>query len=308
MSTFVDEVAATFGLGQPRHSSAVPGGLSNDLLRVETSGGAFAVKVMRANARDPEFRANIETAFAIETRARRGDVPCPEPVTFGDGHCLAEVSGELVRVHHWIDGEKVDGSQWVSSAGSLIAQIHGVAEPFMAPLEDEPWDSEGWASLADHPEMPIDLARGLRDAAPALARLEEMTAAPGLDALHVNTHGDLDPKNTLATEGGLLALDWDAAGPQPLCRDAATVALDWGISPHGFSRVLAAYAGLGGRPVPAEPWVLGGWVSALGGWLVFNATTRPADALGQREIQSTCARLLNFDARLDEYLSALLSV
>jgi hypothetical protein len=65
----VREIAETFGLGIPRALESVTGGLSNDLWKVETGEGAFAVKVMRVNADSPAFRDNIESAYAIEAKA-----------------------------------------------------------------------------------------------------------------------------------------------------------------------------------------------------------------------------------------------
>ncbi len=153
--------------------------------------------------------------------------------------------------------------------------------------------------------MPADLAQALRDAAPSLAELEAMTAAPGLETPHVDSHGDLDPKNTLAVGNDLMALDWDAAGPQPVVREAASVALDWSTNLEEFQRVIAAYTQRSGERVIAEPWVLGGWVSALGGWLVYNATTRPGQMLGQRETRLTCERLMRLHSSLDPYVDAL---
>jgi Ser/Thr protein kinase RdoA (MazF antagonist) len=268
-----DQIAVAFGLGQPLESVPVAGGLSNDMWRLQTDTGTFAVKVMRAHATNPDFRENIEAAYAVETNAHRRGVPCPEPVGSEDGRCLAEVAGELVRAHRWVDGKVVDGRRWLEQAGSLLAQVHGAADPFVAPLDDEPWDVEGWASLGDHADMPADLAQTLRDAAPTLARLESATAAPGLETMHVDSHGDLDPKNTLAVGDSLTAVDWDAAGVR----------------------------------VPADPWVLGGWVSALGGWLVHNATSRAHEAIGQQETRQTCERLVRLHRNLDRYLAALRS-
>ena len=42
----------------------MPGGLSNDLWRVDTTTGRYAVKVMRTNAGAPDFRSNVEAAYA----------------------------------------------------------------------------------------------------------------------------------------------------------------------------------------------------------------------------------------------------
>lgn len=178
---------------------------------------------------------------------------------------------------------------------------HGVPCP-------EPVGADEDRCLADHAEMPRELAQQLRDAAGELAHLEKITAAPGLTTPHVSSHGDLDPKNALGVGAILNALDWDAAGPQPVLREAASVALDWSADRDEFRRVLAAYVRASGVHLPAEPWVFGGWVSALGGWLVHNATTRPADPLGGQQTTLTCERLLRLHRSLNAYVDALGSV
>lgn len=302
------EIADRFCLGAPVSVSPVAGGLSNDLWKVVTDTGTYAVKVMRAHVDEPDFRSNVEAAYAVEARAFEEGVPCPEPVTVDGRRCLDEVAGQLVRVHRWVDGHAVVASECLEEVASLTARIHAIHDPFDATLDDQPWSAEAWASLADHAEMPVGLAQRLREAAAALATLEGATAATGLTTAHVDSHGDLDPKNTLAVDGALAALDWDAAGPQAMLREAASVALDWSSDPDEFHRVVAAYGRASDVLLPAEPWVLGGWVSALGGWLVHNATARPDTRRGQQEIARTCDRLLFLHAHLGTYLDALRAV
>lgn len=300
-----DAIAEAFALGHPTAARPVTGGLSNDMWRLDTDTGAFAVKVMRAHADEPGFRDNIETAHVIEAAAFRRGVPCPEPMLAAGGDCLAVVAGDLVRVHRWVEGRPVQPHAWLEEVGELTAQIHSVSEPFDDVLDDEPWDVARWANLADHPDLPSPLARGLSQAAPRLAALETATAAPGVTTLHAGSHGDLDPKNTLGVRDALVALDWDAAGPRPVFREAASVALDWSSGPREFQQVITAYGRAAGVLPPAEPWVLGGWVSALAGWLVHNATNRPGDPVGREQTRLTCDRLLGLHTHLGSYVEAL---
>jgi Ser/Thr protein kinase RdoA (MazF antagonist) len=303
MLPHADEVARTFGLGTVRSATPVPGGLSNDLWRVDTDTGPYAVKVMRTNAGAPDFRSNVEAAYAVEQAAFDAGVPCPEPVPV-DGRCLVAVGPDLVRVHHWVEGRPVSPADWLEQAGALVVRIHAVAHHVEAPLDDEPWGTEGWAGLAGHPDVPAVLASRLHRHAGDLAELEERTAATGLLVTHAGTHGDLDPKNTLVVGGDLLALDWDAAGPRSIVREAVTVGLDWSTDVAGFARVLTAYAAAG-EPVPAEPWVFGGWVSATAGWLAHNVVTRVDTPLGTAEATLALDRLLRLHTSLREHIAAL---
>lgn len=300
-------IAGVFALGHPSAARPVTGGLSNEVWRLDTDRGAFAVKIMRAHADEAGFRDNIEAAHAIEMAAFQHGVPCPEPIPVAGGTCLADVAGDLVRVHRWVEGRPVQRRARLDQIGELTAKIHSVSEPFVDVLDDEPWDVARWAGLADHHAMPSALARVLSRAAPHLAALEAATAASGVATLHANSHGDLDPKNTLGVGDALVALDWDAARPQPVVREAVTVALDWSGDPGEFRRVITTYGRAAGVLPPAGPWVLGGWVSALSGWLVHNATTRPGGPLGREQTMLTCERLLGLHDHLGSYVDALRS-
>lgn len=302
-----DAIAEAFGLGPVRDVRPAPGGLSNELWRVTSTAGVHAVKVMRTGVDAPGFRDAVEAAYAVERAAHAGGVPCPAPLAVGD-RCLVEVGGDLVRAHRWVEGRPA-GPAEREQAGALLAAIHAVPEPVTAAIDDEPWDAAGWAALADGADVPTALAARLRAHAADLAGLERATAAPGLEVPHVDSHRDLDPKNVLLVEDRLVAVDWDAAGPTPAARDAAAVALDWSLvasaDPATFARVLRAYLTAGGRPLPTEPWVLGGWVAATGGWLVHQVSSAAGTRLGRREATFALDRLLALHRTLDEHLDVL---
>ncbi|MBB4696099.1 hypothetical protein BKA14_006247 [Actinoplanes abujensis] len=115
-----------FGLGRLEGEPVrVPGGLSNELWRVRTGRGDFAVKRMVVNARLPEFVGNVEAAYAVEQRAWAAGVPMPEPVPV-DGRALVRVDGELYRVHRWVEGKP--GAQGQPKAEGKGAQGQPQAE------------------------------------------------------------------------------------------------------------------------------------------------------------------------------------
>lgn len=305
MRDSANQVAQAFGLGTVRNSEPVRGGLSNDMWRMTTNQGQFAVKAMRVNADNPDFEANVEAAFLIEQAAFANAVPCPEPIPTPDGRCLARINDRWIRVHQWVNGSPPSPGTRSDDAAALLATIQTSAATTLAPLDDEPWDADGWASLADHPDLPADLAEALRSAAPTLANLELATAAPGQIDTHVPSHGDLDPKNTLVVDGTLLAVDWDAAGPRSQAREAVSVALDWTTDVDRFRSAIETYTRASGVSIPAEPWVFGGWVSALGGWLVYQATHCANTPEGRHEITQATQRLTTLDADLPAYIRSL---
>lgn len=301
---FLSAVAAEYDLGDVRGCQRVRGGLSNELFRVETTRGPYALKLMGANAGARDFQANVERAFVIERAAAAKGVPCPRPVERPDGTCLARVSGRWVRVHAWVTGEPPVPEKHAHGAGALLAAIHGAATPVAKALDDEPWDESRWSSIAGLDGIPRPIAQRLRHAAPLLADLEAETSGSHV-VDHVPSHGDLDPKNTLLVQSELMALDWDAAGLRPAAREAVTVALDWSTTPERFQGVLRSYVDAGGNDIPAENWVFGGWVTGLCGWLAFNASERMASELGRREVLSTLDRLEALAHQLGAYGEAL---
>jgi hypothetical protein len=77
----IDRVAHRFELGGlVADAVRVPGGLSNELWRLVTRDGVFAVKRMIVNADRPGFVDKVEAAFAVERRAWVAGVAMPQPV------------------------------------------------------------------------------------------------------------------------------------------------------------------------------------------------------------------------------------
>lgn len=306
MESIVMKGAEGFGLGRVEATARVEGGLSNDMWHVTTTEGEFAMKVMRAHAETADFRGNVEAAFQIEMNAFRSGVPCPEPRATPEGRALLRVDGHWLRAHRWHEGTTPDPAENLSAAGALLARIHRAGNVALRPLEDKPLGIRRWTALARRTGLPGHVSEQLRRAAPDLAQLESTTLTRrGLPTAFVDSHGDLDPKNTLLADGRLLAVDWDAAGPRSSAREAVSLSLDWSQDVTGFHQTLAAYTESSGTPIPAAPWVFGGWVEALSGWLVYNAEQRADTPLGFREVSTTCSRLLALHQALDEYVSAV---
>jgi hypothetical protein len=283
----IGRVATRFELGQPvREPAPISGGLSNELWRLDTDHGTFAIKRMVVNANLPTFVENIEAAFRIEQRAWAAGVPMPEPIVEpSSGHILARVDDALFRVHRWVDGRTGAGSP-VEAAG-LLARIHAAGEARWARMPRQGWAADRWDT---------DLVR--------LGRRVES----GPDrVLVVDSHGDLDRKNTLRRgDGVLMAVDWDAAAPVGAVHEVVGLALDWSDAEPGlFAEAIGTYVRRSDVVVPAQPWVFAGWVAAQGGWLDYNATHRADTALGSAEVQATLVCLHRVATRMDALLEAL---
>lgn len=288
MSVVIERVADRFALGPVVTTPVrVPGGLSNDLWRIRTENGTFAVKRMVVNADRFEFVDNVEAAFRVEAQAFAAGVPMPAPVPDpGSGRALVRISNALVRVHTWV--ENVGGVGSPGQAGALLGTIHAAGSGRWAPRVSAMWEARGWS-----------------DELAALAR----RVAGGPDrVVEVDSHRDLDIKNTLRRhpDGLLAAVDWDAAGPVGAVHEAIGVAVDWSdMNPVAFRATIDAYEAVMSIEIPAEPWVFAGWVAAQGGWLDYNAAHRAGTKLGDAEVTGTLERLSRLADNLDLLLDGL---
>ena len=317
----LEQVVERFGLGAlTAEPVKVAGGLSNEMWRVATAVGEFAVKRMVVNAGLPQFVGNVEGAFLVERRAWVAGVAMPEPIADpGTGRALVRVDGELFRMHRWVDGQAAAGP--AAQGAELLASIHSAGEPRWEAASgsrgadsgcDGPGcDGSGWdGSGRDGSGWDSSGWDGSRWGG-ALARLGERVSRGPNRMLMVDSHRDLDRKNALVREDGqVLALDWDAAGPIGAVHEVVALALDWsdryGHESEGmFVEAITAYRRRTGLVVPAEPWVFGGWVAAAGGWLDYNADHRAGDQLGQAEIAATRERMLAIADGLDDWLGVL---
>ncbi|MBM2616888.1 phosphotransferase [Actinoplanes sp. LDG1-06] len=303
----IERVAERFGLGGLRAEPAVvAGGLSNELWRVTCDAGVFAVKRMVVNARLPQFAGNVEKAFLVERRAWEEGVAMPEPIVDPETGCaLARVEGDLYRVHRWVSGAAGGGT--AEQAAELLATIHAAGRRDDGQRRRVDHGGDGQRGNSDGGEEEVGPGWKAERWGPELARLAERVREAPERMLVVDSHGDLDRKNTLLREDGVMvALDWDAAGPVGAAQEAVALALDWAGEDRGvFARAVAIYRRRSGVVVEAEPWVFGGWVAAMGGWLDYNADHRAAEVVGGAEIVKTEARLRLVAADFDAWLEIL---
>jgi hypothetical protein len=283
----MDAVVRRFEIGQwDRRTTRVSGGLSNELWRVVTDTGTYAVKRMVAGADRPEFVTNIEASFAIERRAYLAGVPMPRFVPDPLTNCaVARINGSFVRVHEWV--AEVPGPVSATEALSLLGCIHAAGRPRYGEISSGGWRSDRWGA--------------------ELGGLADLVAEQVPDqALIVDSHRDLDRKNVLRTAVGAIAVDWDAAGAVRVAQEVVAVALDWaGENADTFRAAVDSYRTSTGLELPAEPWVFGGWVASQGEWLDYNADQRSDTELGRTEIGACLSRLRMLADSIHSWVAAL---
>lgn len=242
-------VAGAFSLGTPTALvGPVAHGRLGSIWRLETDRGRFAVKVSRE---EPHVE-QVERDAAYQAAFRAAGVPMPRVHRTSDGSVLAPVAGRAVRVYGWVDVAGAD--RWLDPAavGRLLAVAHSVDLPVTKPVDGwyiEGLGADGWAALVD------ELFRGgapfageVAALVPRLLELEQSYAAPAAPAI---CHRDLWADNLRAVAapgvGGLVALDWENAGPAGREQELAALVFEYGLGDPGRMRTLvAAYEDAGG--------------------------------------------------------------
>ncbi|MFN8147441.1 MAG: aminoglycoside phosphotransferase family protein [Candidatus Nanopelagicales bacterium] len=294
-----DDVLRAFALpGDVVDHEPVPGGWSNTVLRLRTTDGSYAVKVVRNPWGEPRWRDWLAEGFRLELAARAAGVAVPDPVTAPDGSVVVDVpvdGGTVpVRLHRWVEGsrtvprEPVDDAlaRWV---GATLARVHGLA---LRPADASVYAGRWGATRAD--VWPDLVARSAgapwHDALAAAEPLARRASALLVDddhAVAVLCHGDLDQKNLLVTDRGPLLCDWDVVLPMPPAHDLAHAVVTMaGWREGAVARaVLDGYADVAGRRPALVPTDLGPALASRLGWVRFSvdrglAGGDPGDLVG----------------------------
>lgn len=325
-----------FDLGVPRGApERVAGGLTNRLWRLETTRGIFAVKEMNRDPDRADYVAWFGRAFTLERAAFRRGIPMPRPVpAAATGRCLGEPRGRegapiTVRVHEWVEGEKLDNSSVypvtvAARVAVILADIHGLGAPTDVTIEEalRIFGDAHWRAFAERAERTrADWAPEFSRLLPALAELEAYLALAHQDATPLLlSHRDSDKKNFMRTAAGeLILVDWDAAGPVNPRHDVANEALVWagvhlGDPDIDLARAFVdAYRRAAGTNDGFQMTDLAELVSVRLGWFEFNVRRalgeRVRDASDQQQginvVRRNVEQLPRFARSLDTWLKVL---
>ncbi len=314
------DVLRAFALpGEAVSYDPVPGGWSNTVLRLATTEGSYAVKVLRNPWGEPRWREWLAEGWRLEQAAYDAGLAVPDPVTAPDGAVSLDVPVDggavAVRLHRWVDGartvprEPVDLplARWV---GAALAGVHALA---LRPLH--PGLYSGRTGLTRAVVWPDLVARSqgapwhdaLVDAEPLARRAGALLVDddPG-DA--VLCHGDVDQKNLLVAADGPLLCDWDVVLPMPPAHDLAHAAVTmagW-REPEVARAVVDGYADVRGERPALLPTDLGPALASRLGWVRFSvdrglAGGDPGDVVG---VLTDLVHRVDVAENLPDWLSA----
>lgn len=289
----LEAVRAAFGLPQSLEVVSYHHGASGTWRLKSGSVDTFAVKVTAKL--DDWTRTQHIRQGQLEQAAPNAGVAMPEVVAplFTTVGLSAEVDGQLVGVHRWVDtlpgGKHVDPEalrRWLGGTLALLHQLiplgrHEDAELAQAygvhPMED--WTE--WVEDAHRRELAwAPLGSELLDVIPAATALVQNALADHTIPRCL-THRDVNPPNVLHTQDGPALSDFSYAGPDVAWLEAVSTAASFDAP-----MVLPAYLEAGGRTGPMGTAALARAVGSAANWLAFNMWL----SLGHRDVDESRRR------------------
>ena len=293
-----------FGLGRPvEPPAAVAEAWSNEVFRVRTDRGRFAVKLCPTPL-DPGRRRVLEAAIAFEQRALAAGIAAPAPVPDRDGRLLAELPGEagprVARCHRWVSGTPASRAEptaaVAAAAGEVLGRLHALGVPGGDTRDLPGPDLDRWdratvrSAAADLPWAATMAAIRplLTELADRIRELRERRRPMRI------SHRDFDPKNAVLDPTGRLVLtDWDYAGPVLPGVELVTAAASFARTDDQLAEFAAAYRAAGGDAEPAGASELAVEPADLD-WILRNVEAVLRDGLGPGSVAfETAAELID---------------
>ena len=209
--------------------SPVSGGYMHEMFRLETNGGAYAVKVLSAEVMSrADAVENYMRAEHLEGVLEAHGIPILRAREIG-GQRMQCVGGRYFYVFDWVDGKVLRWGDVTAShaaiAGKLLGCIHNIERHECAP--ERGYVNINWDDFIARADVRCpDVADAVRENLPLLREAENEYNAvlSGLPDIVTICDGDMDCKNVM----------W--RGDEPIIIDLEC--LDYG-SPYGEVWILA---------------------------------------------------------------------
>ena len=176
----VDVVSRRYDLGSWRRTERLTGGVLNEVYLAETSRGHFVIRVNRVRRSITE----IERLSTFLSHLRNRGIPADELVPAADGRVAAEMDGELLSVHRFIQG-----TVYASPAELSESQTANLMR-FLAYYHSAAGEYRTGGRLAARDEMlPVmytddpDRLRGRLKRLPKMAKVEASAVNRAIDRL-----------------------------------------------------------------------------------------------------------------------------
>jgi len=275
----VKSAVLAFGLGDlVKRPTAVAQAWSNAVYRVDTTKGAFAVKLFAPSMPHALLR-RLRRGMALERQVlATGLIPMPQPV-HRHGEWIVELpdttTPRFVRCHAWVVGAPASqplDRALIEQAGTYLGQLHAMHQiagdtSQLPRLGINRWNRA--VESASHNELPF--AAELACLTPLVRSL-----AADLDELRRQrrpmrlSHRDYDPKDTVISDAGqLVVTDWDYAGPVLADVELIVSATSFAERDEAVIDFIQAYRAAGGDAVHADPLAMTAELADLD-WLLRN--------------------------------------
>ncbi|MFC6707854.1 phosphotransferase [Flexivirga alba] len=229
---------------------------SNQVWSVRTTRGHYAIKELLNPWGDPLWREWLAEASRFELRAVDAGVHSPRPLPTSAGDALVDLDGRTFRAHEWIDTSRPcpDGPVSKDIARAVARDLAIMHALHVAPTRQDVFPTPTTETCDAWPELVTELQRVgspyAQDAeriVPEVATIREWFVRRP-DGRRVMSHGDIDQKNLLLTDGTVWLVDWDVAAPWLPAEEAMRTAMSlasW-TSPAIVDVFLSAYFREGG--------------------------------------------------------------
>jgi Ser/Thr protein kinase RdoA (MazF antagonist) len=301
-----------FDLGDPVEPPvAVAEAWSNEVYRVHTRRGSYAVKLFPPNL-SAVRRQILDRAVDFERRVLAAGLAVPTPVPSDDAELLADfpVSKGIrtARCHHWVNGTPasrlVGDDELAAAAGQMLGRLHALHVPGGDSSQLTEPDRERWGrAVASSEAANLPWAGELAALTPMVNELADRIRRLQRQRRPMRmSHRDFDPKNAIVDDlGRLVVADWDFAGPVLPGVELVVAGQSFVRSEEQLRPFAEAYRHAGGDAEPADDLALSVESADLD-WLLRNVEAVALGRLGPTaaEFQTASELIRSFAADIGE--------
>lgn len=306
---------------------AVKGGLLHKSFEVVSESGHYFVKALNPQIMlRPTAMGNYLFSDKVSRIAADSGVPSSSVLEI-QGKTIHLVDGQYYQIFNWVEGVPYVHSpknlDVCHEIGSLLGKIHGldctsIDGQNMESQEKRRVDWNGILKASQQDEVVIKLKENIDF--DYLIQIED-TAAQALRHLSdlIISHRDLDPKNVMWGQEGLIVIDWEASGYVNAMHELIEVALYWSkfedgtISAESFMAVLKGYESV--TPLNDEETIFA--LDAVNdnkiGWIEYNLKRAVGIAsnsleecqLGYQQVVSTVQSIQRYEKQKEAFKQLL---